>query len=527
VFKNLLKVSKTLVSKCVKPAIELAKKAFQPQINNIKNSSLGKVAAKLLPVVNSPAVTSTVSRMQKALAVPKAVTPVKKEGSSTAQTGDITQANQANVVNTSLSTKEEIVKLIDQYYQASIDQTDNVFRGKLKSDAIPYVTDIGINSPMMLEFIKVLRVMLPVNSNKNDTLKISYDILKILAKNQFNQVGNDVYNAQIPVVSNLIGSFTNSSDYKKNGPLPLESVKTNHLLAILNWSINSNNTGGYLNQADSLTTFNNMMNNTNMSSVIGSNAGGALIDGGVGMADSLIEVALDPNEFIKNVYTLIKDSPVIAPALLKKIREYSEHFVYEAKPQEKARIEGRIAFELYSLVALSVMGKAGEGTKTAQELEKLKGLTQAEKEASIINKSSGVLIRTAEEEAVVGGKSAATVVEEGVSKVPGNAGKAVEGAGKTLPKSSDLINSQTVQNHMNDIIKKGANKGELSRPYIDTNGTNLLIDEIMEAASPVKDIVLNKGLRWDVPGSFRGSKGIWELVVDLDSNTIVHFNFTH
>lgn len=102
-----------------------------------------------------------------------------------------------------------------------------------------------------------------------------------------------------------------------------------------------------------------------------------------------------------------------------------------------------------------------------------------------------------------------------------------EGSGQTLSKASDLTNSQTVQNHMNDIIKKGANKGELSRPYIDTNGTNLLVDEIMGAGSPVKDTVLNNGLRWDIPGSFRGSKGIWELVVDLDTNTIVHFNFTH
>ncbi len=116
---------------------------------------------------------------------------------------------------------------------------------------------------------------------------------------------------------------------------------------------------------------------------------------------------------------------------------------------------------------------------------------------------------------------------KGIREGAGNAGKSFKGTGKSIPKSSDLKNSQTVQNHMNDIIKKGANKGELSRPYIDTNGTNLLLDEIMGATSPVKDTVLNNGLRWDTPGVFRGSEGIWELVVDLDTNTIVHFNFTH
>lgn len=102
-----------------------------------------------------------------------------------------------------------------------------------------------------------------------------------------------------------------------------------------------------------------------------------------------------------------------------------------------------------------------------------------------------------------------------------------EALGTEIPKAANLKNSQTVQNHMNDIIKKGQYKGELSRPYIDTNGTNLLLDEIMGAASPTKDTVLNNGLRWDVAGSFRGSEGTWELVVDLDTNTIVHFNFTH
>jgi len=78
---------------------------------------------------------------------------------------------------------------------------------------------------------------------------------------------------------------------------------------------------------------------------------------------------------------------------------------------------------------------------------------------------------------------------------------------------------------MNDFVKKGSYKGEVARPYIDSNGTNSLVDEIMNGGTPIKDSALKNGLRWDVPGYFRGSEGIWELVVDLDTNTIVHFNF--
>ncbi|EGO2584070.1 LysM peptidoglycan-binding domain-containing protein [Enterococcus faecalis] len=94
-----------------------------------------------------------------------------------------------------------------------------------------------------------------------------------------------------------------------------------------------------------------------------------------------------------------------------------------------------------------------------------------------------------------------------------------------IPKASDLKNSNTVQNHINDIIRKGANKGQLSRPYIDMDGTTLLLDEIMNAAPPVKDSILSNGLRWDVEGVFRDSQGTWELVIDNSTNTIVHFNF--
>ena len=102
---------------------------------------------------------------------------------------------------------------------------------------------------------------------------------------------------------------------------------------------------------------------------------------------------------------------------------------------------------------------------------------------------------------------------------------ALEGGTYALPNAEDLKMSQTVQNHMNDVIKKGSNAGQLSRPYIDSDGTTLLLKEIMESADPVPDTILQSGLRWDVSGTFRGSTGTWELVVDTSTNTVVHFNF--
>ena len=83
----------------------------------------------------------------------------------------------------------------------------------------------------------------------------------------------------------------------------------------------------------------------------------------------------------------------------------------------------------------------------------------------------------------------------------------------------------TVLNHMDDLIKHGSYAGEISRPYIDSNGTTLLLDEIMHSATPKLDAYVTNALRWDVQGTFRGSSGIWELVVDTVTNTVLHFNF--
>ena len=117
----------------------------------------------------------------------------------------------------------------------------------------------------------------------------------------------------------------------------------------------------------------------------------------------------------------------------------------------------------------------------------------------------------------------------GMDKAVGVLKGSLSGGGKggthVLPNAEDLKMSQTVQNHMNDVIKKGPNAGQLSRPYIDSDGTTLLLNEIMQSADPVSDTIMQSGLRWDVSGTFRGSTGIWELVVDTSTNTVVHYNF--
>lgn len=470
---NLLKVTKNVISKCVKPVLESAKKAFQPQIKNLQNSTLGKAAAKLLPVVNSPAVKSGFSQVQKALALPKTVAPAKKEVASTPQSSSNNQAKQLSTSSNSPAPKEENVQLLEQYKGNETSKSD-IIRGEVKSGALRLFYDAGRETFLMPGILTVLRIISPPEY-KSLNFKAPYELLKADIKDKFNQAGNDVYNAQIPIASNLIGAFTNSSDYKEHGPLPLESPKTNHMLAMMNYFMYGVSGGGILNQADVMTTYQSMASNTNMASVIGANAGGALITGGAGMADSIIEAIIDPYEFQKNLSDLVINSPVIIPALLNEIGDYSKHYVYEATPQEKARVKGRIAFEIASYVVLSALGKATKGAEAAQGAQKTESMVKNGSEASALGKEGGVNI-TKTEDVLTANKGVGEVVEEGVKKSSGNAGKtgeAIEGSG-VFKNVDEALLKDTVRRHVfsdkhiksgimelgdsqNDILNKGFN----------------------------------------------------------------------
>ena len=53
-----------------------------------------------------------------------------------------------------------------------------------------------------------------------------------------------------------------------------------------------------------------------------------------------------------------------------------------------------------------------------------------------------------------------------------------------------------------------------------------VVREIMEGSEPVLDPRgAESALRWDTPGALNGKEGTWELVIDANTNTILHFNF--
>src|ERR1700733_6991590 len=96
--------------------------------------------------------------------------------------------------------------------------------------------------------------------------------------------------------------------------------------------------------------------------------------------------------------------------------------------------------------------------------------------------------------------------------------------GRFAAKSDSQLFSytNTAAKHMDEVVMHGSNTGRLARPYM---RSPLTVQEIMATSKGIPDLTAKGALNYRVPGTFRGSKGIWELVIDPNKNLIYHFNF--
>lgn len=84
---------------------------------------------------------------------------------------------------------------------------------------------------------------------------------------------------------------------------------------------------------------------------------------------------------------------------------------------------------------------------------------------------------------------------------------------------NDLDLSGTNEAHATEY----ARDGRLSRPYM---SSSLTVRSIVEAGEPIADPGgVASAARWDVPGSLNGVPGAYQLVIDLNTNTVLHFLF--
>ncbi len=130
--------------------------------------------------------------------------------------------------------------------------------------------------------------------------------------------------------------------------------------------------------------------------------------------------------------------------------------------------------------------------------------------------SLGGFVRDTLTGAVIGGLGSAGFYGAGraVEVLRGSVGRSRGGRELSTASSygidMDNLNfSNTVQNHT-------------GRPYQDSK---LLIHEIIEGKPPVTDPRGTNAWSWTIKGTFNGSTGYYELVIDSQSNTVWHFVF--
>jgi RHS repeat-associated protein len=107
----------------------------------------------------------------------------------------------------------------------------------------------------------------------------------------------------------------------------------------------------------------------------------------------------------------------------------------------------------------------------------------------------------------------------------------ITSGGSIFTVAARSVNSGAVSQTVNTLIqnadrlKKTATvmNNIASRPYINSTQT---IQQIMRASNPMQDLGTANGLKWVVDGAFNGSQGVYELVIDPVTQTILHFLFT-
>ena len=94
---------------------------------------------------------------------------------------------------------------------------------------------------------------------------------------------------------------------------------------------------------------------------------------------------------------------------------------------------------------------------------------------------------------------------------------------KGILKVGDFSYTKSAGRHFSELIERGQYMGQLERPYM---RSQLFIREIMSTGKGIPDAFVEGGINWKIPGTFRGSKGFFELGMKSDTNIIYHFNYT-
>ncbi len=402
--EKLKRITKATIPKVVHAAEAVGKslaKSAKTAEKKIQSSMAGKLIGKAVAAVPTKVSKVGSIALKSAAAVPKSVqTDMKKVNIIREVGANITQTtNSVNKNGTEIKKVESLQK--NQRIFEKIQEANKVFftdlvKGTTGKGALLFWPNVvlqnklpGVYNPIieaMSYLVKIRKAVVeeyPIINWKVDL----YKNLKQTLNSSIEISGNQIYNKNIPFISDNFGALTNCSDYQKNGnrtPLDNPVYRTiNAALIILTPGLDC----GVMSDT-SIGMAKRLIDNTNIASSKGAYNRGFLIEGAGGMIDGLVSLAINPFDMAEGIVNIYKEPEKYIPAICKEIIDYVNDKIIHGSPEDRAKFKGKLDFEIISFIALSALGKGSEAPKALQKsTEAEKGVAEGGKIAEEFNET--------------------------------------------------------------------------------------------------------------------------------------------
>lgn len=394
--EKLKRITKATIPKVVHAAEAVGKslaKSAKTAEKKIQSSMAGKLIGKAVAAVPTKVSKVGSIALKTAAAVPKSVqTHVKKVNIIREVGANITQTtNSVNKNGTEIKKVETLQK--SQRIFEKIQEANKVFftdfvKGTTGKGALLFWPNVvlqnelpGVYNPRieaMSYLVKIRKAVVeeyPIINWKVDL----YKNLKQKLNSSMEISGNQIYNKNIPFLSDNFGALTNCSDYQKNGnrtPLDKPLYRTiNAALIILTPGLDC----GVMSDT-SIGMAKRLIDNTNIASSKGAYDRGFLIEGAGGMIDGLVSLAINPFDMAEGIVNIYKEPEKYIPVICNEIIDYVNDKIIHGSPEDRAKFKGRLNFEIITFIALSGLGEGAEAPKVLQKsTEAEKGVAEGGK----------------------------------------------------------------------------------------------------------------------------------------------------
>ncbi|WP_077611772.1 hypothetical protein [Clostridium sp. Marseille-P2415] len=504
---KVVKAAETVGKEIGNKTIELTRRAVGKLTESPAQKLLGKAAAAVPSYVKKAGNFA----LKTVAAVPKVVEAAKKETVREIQDSKTQLAEFTKLVSSGAKTvifpgspenktelSEKNQRIREKYLLETQRYHEEVERGKTQNGALRYYT--CTSEPVfnglyyLLQLRKAVVEEYPILALRANKYRKDKELLKL----NMDQVGNEIYDLNIPLVSDYVGAFTMSSHYKENGNLTPVDGTLNQVLKFMDTvgvNMISLNKPALI-PISALMKLTNHKENENEASKWGALHRGFIIDGAAKDVDGIISMRYDPFGTAEGFINILKEPVKSLSAMYNGVTGYVNDKIIHGSPEDRAEFKGALLYEIASYIAIMELSKSAEVSKVAKDTTMSEGVTS--KTGVSINNNEVVIDNIDD-----AGKAAMS--GSGAEK-----GLFSEGAGQVAKGGSNTIE---INNPVLDNIRSGSALKEDS-----LHAFNDIIDNYAGQATEFP-LVGGDGVErslYQIEGSLNGKNGIFEWIVDPD-----------